>query len=162
MWSIGNKILPANRKNSFTLIELLVVVVIIGFFLTLSLPRFKQTFVNLQFDDFCLNLVSRIRYLQERALVEQKTYRLNFDLSNKVAEVRVKEEPSSDFTDSKGILAKDIVIPRGIDVNTEEPSIIFYPDGSIAGKDIKISNSQNKATIYIKESIGRAELKNDG
>ena len=173
MWSTGIKITPLQKKNSFTplenfnkikgtsltgftLIELLVVIVIIGTLLTLSLPRFRNTFNNLKFDNFCQNLISRMRYLQERASVEQKSYCLNFDLNDEVIRVEVKE--AEEFIDVKGLLGKQIIIPEGIGIEVEETDMFFYPDGSIGGEDIEISDYQNQAIISIRESIGRIEL----
>lgn len=173
IWSTGIRLIPFRRKNSFTplenfnkikgtsltgftLIELLVVIVIIGTLLTFSLPHFRNTFNNLKFDNFCQNLISRMRYLQERASVEQRSYRLNFDLNSRIIRVEVKE--AEEFIDVKGLLGKQIIIPEGVGIEVEETDIFFYPDGSIGGEDIEISDYQNQATISIRESIGRIEL----
>jgi len=49
----------------------------------------------------------------------------------------------------------------GLEVAIEDTDVLFYPNGTIDGKDIKISDDQNSATIYITESVGRIELKRD-
>ena len=173
IWSTGIKIAPSQKNNSFTplenfnkikgtsltgftLIELLVVIVIIGTLFTFSLPRFRNTFNNLRFDNFCQNLISRIRYLQERASVEQRSYRLNFDLNSRI--IRVKVGEAEEFIDVEGLLGKQIIIPEGVGIEVEEADMFFYPDGSIGGEDIEISDYQNQATISVRESIGRIEL----
>jgi prepilin-type N-terminal cleavage/methylation domain-containing protein len=169
--SIGTKITRFNKtplenfkKNKlisltgFSLIELLVVIAIIGSLVAISLPRFRGTFNNLKFDNFCQNLVSRMRYLQERASVEQGNYRLNFDLNNMAIKIEAKEEASSGFIPVSGLLGRKINIPEGIEMGIGSLYIFFYPDGSIEGSDIEISGYQNQAIIDIKESIGRIEL----
>ena len=81
-----------------------------------------------------------------------------FNRTTKDVKIEVKEEASDEFTYAKGLLGKEITIPEWIEIDTSTPDIYFYPDGSIGGKDIEISGYQNKATIYIKESIGRIDL----
>lgn len=175
-WSIGSEIRNLDHKRTlaplekvdktkatspagFSLLELLVVVAIIGSILALSLPRFRGTFNNLKFDNFCQNLTSRMRYLQERAALEQKSYRLVFDSSNKIISIEAIQEDSNNFTAVKGLLGKKITIPERLEVSVEESDVLFYPNGTIDGNNIVISDDQNKATIYITESVGRIELK---
>ena len=103
-WSIGNRNIRFKKRHSFSLLELLIVVVIIGSLLAISLPRFRNTFNNLKFDNFCQNLISRMRYLQERASIEQSTYRLNFDLKDETVKITIKQEASGKFSNAKGLL----------------------------------------------------------
>ena len=102
-----------------------------------------------------------MRYLKERASIEQNSYRLNFDLGSNIIRIEVKEEASQEFSEAIGLLGRKIIIPDGIEIEIDEFEIFFYPDASIDGFDIGISGYQNKATIYIKESIGRIELQKD-
>lgn len=147
--------------TGLTLLELLVVVVIIGSLISLSQPHFKSTFDRLKFDAFCQKLTIRMNYLQERSSLEQKIYRLNFDLNNKIINIEVTEDRQQDFTAVQGLLGKSIIIPQGYEVAIEDPDIIFLPDSTIEGDPIKISDSKNKATIYFKQSIGKVELIKD-
>ena len=158
-WPIGIRAIKSrNDKKSFSLFELLVVVVIIGLLLSISLPRFKGTFSNLKFENFCQNLFSRIIYLQERATFEQVTYRIHFQLNNGLIKIQVANDATEEFVQLGGLLGKDIVIPDNIGIDIESPYLLFYPDGGLEGGDIVVSSSQSEAIIYIKESTGQARL----
>lgn len=148
--------------TGLTLLELLVVVVVIGSLVALSQPRFKTTFDGLRFDTFCQKLTIRMKYLQEHSTLEQKIYRLNFDLNDKIINIEVVEEGQKDFVSVQGLLGKSIIIPQGYEVAIEEPNVIFLPDSTIEGSPIIISNNENKATINFKQSIGKVELIKDG
>lgn len=154
------------RAGGFTLLELIVVVTIISSLVALSLPRFRTTFNSLKFDDFCQKVVDRMRYLRERAGIEQNVYRLNFDLTNKVIEIQAKlgtsgNEGFETFGGVKGLLGKKILIPENIEIETEDIDMIFYPDGTIDGKNILVSDGQNKTSIIINESMGQIRLQKD-
>jgi len=99
-----------------------------------------------------------MRYLQERASVEQKSFKINFDLNNNIIDIEFREEDSEDYIDLKGLLGKSITIPKGFQIVISESNIFFYPDGTINGEDIQISSNENSANIYIKQSIGRIEF----
>ena len=159
-WSIGSKIrLP--RQKAFSILELLVVVVVLGIIIGISLPRFRNSYNNLVFNNFTQNLISRMHFLQERATVEQCMYRIVFDPLNNKFTIGAREEDQSEFTSVKDRLGRSISIPSQISIEMAEPLVIFYPDGRIKGKDFAISGFDNKATVTIKQAIGRIELLTD-
>ena len=160
-FSLQSSVFSLRSKHGFTLIELLVVIIIISTLALTGLPRFRGTFNNIKFDNFCQDLTSRMIYLKERSSVEGNIYRMFFDLNNKNIEIEVKEQEAKEFAESRGILGRKIHIPEGIDIEIQEDNVIFYPDGSISGKDIHILEAQNKATIFIKEAMGSVKLENN-
>lgn len=148
-----------NSLTGFTLVEVLVVVVIVGVVLALGLPRFRGTFDNLRFENFCQDILSRMQYLTERASVERAVYRLTFDLAARRAEIAYKTNPEEDtFMQARGRLGKSIPIPAGVTIETNPLRIFFFPDGSIAGADIRVSDPLRSATIKINNSLGRLSL----
>lgn len=101
-------------------------------------------------------------YLRERACAEQNTYRLNFELNNRIIKTEAKGKDAEEFIAVSGVLGRKISILEGINVEIQDENIFFYPDSTINGKDFEISGFQNKATIFIKETIGAVKLeKND-
>lgn len=156
-WSTGSR-QDARALRSFTLLELLVVIIIISSLLAVSVPRFRGTFANVRFDNFCQDLLSRMRYLQERSRLEQQAYRIVFDSASQFIAVQVMPKSKSDFSSVPGLLGKNIPIPQGMSVTTEKPTIIFNPDGTIMGKDIYIEDDYKKVFIRIINELGRLKL----
>lgn len=176
-WSIGSrrhshkrnfsftpleKLFLTRKRNSptgFSLLEVLVVVAIVGAIFALGIPRFRGTFDSLRFQNFCQDLLARMRYLNERASVEQVIYRLTFDFSSARAEITFKADPEENiFEEVRGRLGKAMPIPAGIAIETSPQGIFFFPDGSIAGADIHLRDSHRSATIKINNSLGRLSL----
>ena len=143
------------------MVELLVVVVVISSLLALSIPRFRNTFNNLRFDNFCQDLAARMRYLNERASFEQNIYRMNFDFVQGKIEIAFKENFYEEFKKGGRRLEKDMIIPDGVKIQIEKPSILFYPDGTIEGKNIYITGFNNKVNLIINNTIGRITLIKD-
>ncbi|MDD5617726.1 MAG: prepilin-type N-terminal cleavage/methylation domain-containing protein [Candidatus Omnitrophica bacterium] len=159
MWLTGN-----NRwlKNAaFSLVELLIVIVVISSLLVISLPRFRSTFNQLMFDNFCNTLASRINYLHERAYVEQKSYRLNFDLGSRAIKIEFQKEYQNDFIPCKGLLGKNITIPKGMEIKLRDNFIYFYPDSTSSGEYIAISGFGNKLVISINKTTGYIKIHKD-
>jgi len=150
-----------NTLTGFTLIELVVVVAIIGILMTVSSVRFGNTFSNLRFEDFYKKLVIRMNFLKQRAIVLKQIYRLDFDSSNFLFSIKSKKYDQEDFIQPKGFFFRDIPVPKDIEVVAESPSLFFFPDGTIQGKNLQINSKDNRAIIVIQESIGRISVLKD-
>lgn len=162
MWLIGSKkgSSPRKKNSSFTLIEALIVIVIISILVGVSLPRFRGTFEGLRFQNFCQDLASRMRYLGERASVEQVFYRIVIDSENHLIEISFKANPlKGSFASCEGRLCRGIPIPGGVELETETSRILFLPDGSIVGDDITVRDARSSVTIEINNALGTVTLK---
>ena len=69
-----------SRKDAFTLIELLVVISILSILMFIITPRFAAIINPERSKNFLLGLQNSLRYLNEKAILEQQVYLFNFDL----------------------------------------------------------------------------------
>ena len=69
-----------SRQDAFTLIELLVVISILAILMFIITPRFAAIINPERSKNFLLGLQSSLRYLNEKAILEQQVYLFNFDL----------------------------------------------------------------------------------
>jgi len=68
------------RQDAFTLIELLVVISILSILMFIITPRFAAIINPERSKNFLLSLQNSLRYLNEKAILEQQIYLFNFDL----------------------------------------------------------------------------------
>jgi prepilin-type N-terminal cleavage/methylation domain-containing protein len=69
-----------SRREAFTLIELLVVISILSILMFIITPRFAAIVNPERSKNFLLGLQNSLRYLNEKAILEQQVYMFNFDL----------------------------------------------------------------------------------
>jgi prepilin-type N-terminal cleavage/methylation domain-containing protein len=68
------------RIRGFTLVELLVVLAILSILMFIVTPRFASIVNPERTKNFILTLQNSLRYLSEKAILEQQLYLFNFDL----------------------------------------------------------------------------------
>ncbi len=127
----GTDNLRARYNTAFTFLEILIVISVIGVLAALSLPKFKNTFYDLQLNNFALEMQTFMNYLHERAIVEGKVIYLVMDKEEKDVVARLG--------DSQARL-KTYPVPFDIVLETDKPKILFYPDGQIDKVTITLSN----------------------
>lgn len=120
------------KRRSFTLIELLLVVALISALLSLSLPRFKKAYENLQLQNFARAIYYLSRNLQSRAISERKVCCVTIEGTPEEFLVSCQEQgvfkPAGDGSN------KRYRVPAGITLRIEPPDkkeICFFPDASI-------------------------------
>lgn len=137
----------------FTLIELLIVIFIISITLGLALPQFRKTFTDMKLHTTAQDMVSLIRFAQERSAVENIMVRLNLD----GAEGRywltmaIKDQKSTAWNFEKlgGNFGREYKIPEDLKMETEGRSIDFYPDGDMGKGRITIANTNQRSTVIV-------------
>ncbi|KPK39574.1 MAG: hypothetical protein AMJ78_08290 [Omnitrophica WOR_2 bacterium SM23_29] len=143
-----------NRYFGFTLLELIFVAAILIFIATLAIPQFRKSFNFLGQQSFVSDVVSFARYAHAKAIIDENTNRLVFDLENKY--MRIESAPD----DEQWQLEKSKPIPDFISIDFEDAEgiIKFYPDGTADEASFKISIPSGKtypvsihsATGYVK------------
>ncbi|MFH1857130.1 MAG: prepilin-type N-terminal cleavage/methylation domain-containing protein [Candidatus Omnitrophota bacterium] len=139
------------NKQAFTLIELLMALLILSIILAVFVPLSTKSFKNLQLTDTAKSIISIMKYLQNKAVLEGKIYRLDFDLENTAYSVSVQiEEEANKFQEVKtSLLSKkkltanlkieSLVIKHDDVRDEEETSVYFYLDGSMDEAEIVLA-----------------------
>lgn len=142
------------NKNStaFTFVELFLVVIVIGILVSVSFPKFRNTFNSLEFDNFTSRLQNFIGYLSQRSVVEGKPVIMKFDAHDSRLKASMEEDCK--------VLA-DLPVPGGIKVELEEGQVVFYPDSSIGKADILLSNKENRSVLTTRGVFGGAKNKGE-
>lgn len=171
---IGRK--RQSRPAGFTLIELIIVAAIILVLVAVSTPLFRATFRDLKLKDAAYNLSKLIKYGQQRAIIEEKRYRLLFDFEKRAYYLRVEnEEPQEGESSASakgesasggegeavfswkkvtGRFGEYFYLPEGVSLKADIDKITFLPNGRCDKISIYVINQKNK-TIEIKTD-GRA------
>lgn len=124
------------QLRAITFIELILVIVIIGILIGVSLPRFRNTFNDLQLNGFSRELQASMNYLRQRSIVEGKIIYLNIENDNREYWAKIKDQ---DYR------LKTYKIPAQIRIEAEQEQIIFYPDGNIDKVTINLFGFDNQS-----------------
>ncbi|MFA6217119.1 MAG: prepilin-type N-terminal cleavage/methylation domain-containing protein [Candidatus Omnitrophota bacterium] len=119
----------------FTFIELLIVITLLGILTALSLPQFKRSAENIQLANASRQLQAYINFLSQRAIVETKPIRLILDTQENSYRVKF-EADASHFRNYR--------LPDGIHIESDQPEIFVYPDGTIDKVTITLINRQKQ------------------
>ncbi len=157
-------------KKSFTLIELLIVVMILGLLAGITFPSFSNSFANLQLNNSVRDISCLMKYAREKAIMQRKKYRLEFDIAEKRYWLSREEDPinapnqfkklTTGIEDKKlpqNISVKKILFPIGIS-KFSHSYVSFYPDGSIDAADIYLANKKGETAVISTETFGRIEV----
>ncbi len=135
---------PTGKLTGVTLIELMLVAVIITILLSFSIPRFKNSFQELELDNFGKTLYSAINSLSQKSVVEEKVILLSIDNQNKALYAVYSGE------DKK---LKTYHMPQGFSIDTEQNNISLYPDGSIDKVTLRILAPSNKSITLTTKGV---------
>lgn len=163
---IGRK--RRNRLTGLTLIELIIVAAIILVLVAIASPLFRATFRDLELRDTAYNLSKLIKYGQQRAIIEERRFRLLFDFDKGAYHLLVKGDEEEELETAlegesvlkekwenvEGRFGKYFYLPDGIKFKGEQDKITFLPNGRCDKITIYVVGQKNK-TIEIRTN-GRA------
>lgn len=141
-------------KRGFTLIELTAVVILLGFFLLVAIPKFKDlNDVNLK--STSRRIAGTIKYLYNEAAFKKRIYKLSFDLDNDEywAEVQegnqfvIPDDPTLKKTKlPEGLSFKDVITDRSRvnSLGANEQFILFLPTGFVEPAVIHLESMDGK------------------
>lgn len=141
-------------KKGFTLIELTAVMILLGFFLLVAIPKFKDL------NDVNIKSTSRrmagiIKYLYNEAAFKKRIYKLSFDIDNEEYWVEVQEGNEFVIPDDptlkkrklpEGLSFKDVVTDRSRvnSLGQNEQFILFLPTGFVEPAVIHLESDDGR------------------
>jgi prepilin-type N-terminal cleavage/methylation domain-containing protein len=142
----------SSGNQGFTLIELAMVILLIGFMLTITLPRLQNLALSDNLKTTMRTLTSTINEIKYQAIKDNQTYYLKFDFS---AKKFWADSPS--LTEEEQIDAKKNSIALPSDVNVTD---IEFKDGqAISTGEVSISVNKNgyidPSVIHLSSNDGR-------
>jgi len=144
------------KSAGLTLLELLLVTVIILALVTISTPLFKRTFEDLRLTSCTKDMAEIMRFCQERAVFERTPYRISIDIANKGYKIYLYSDDDEEFRSIKGRWGKRFRVPDSIEIETEQESIDFSPDGTLTSTLIYLTNREEK--IHTISTEGRSSF----
>ncbi|MCA9408421.1 MAG: prepilin-type N-terminal cleavage/methylation domain-containing protein [Candidatus Omnitrophica bacterium] len=149
-------------RNSygFTLVELMLVVLLLTVIAGLTLPNFSRGFDSMKLKQTAKDLTYMMRYAQSRAITKNKHVRLVFE--ENYQRYHLEEENGSDnFVQVNGRAGRIFHIPSGIQIESDNDEILFFPDGQIEKLYVYICQREKCFTVSTKEQRGHALLYNE-
>ena len=156
--------LEKNSLTGFTLIELLIVISILGLMAGLAVPNFGNTYSNFQLSETAKNISFLMNYAQSRAVIKGQKHQLIFkeDNSQYWLEEEIsdngEENAEGNFRQIAGRFGRVFDVPEGITIESENPSIRFYPNGKIDKIRIYLHNRHNYLTISTREQANYVQV----
>jgi general secretion pathway protein H len=140
-------------SEGFTLIELVVVLVILGLTIGMVLPRVGATWRRMEDREFLQEFVQTLKRARLRAMNSGEVVAFRIRGSERLYDLALPPQKS---------------IPSNVDIDaafletdpeTKDGLILFFPDGSMSGSDLKITFNQERSFhIAINPLIGTVHV----
>lgn len=156
------------RSQGFTLVELVLVMLVIGIIAAITVPR-ASGLLDRQNMRRSINVVrGTARYLQARAALTKRTYRLTLDLEKQtmsacyLTEDTCKKENNRvlrDYTFPNQVEILDVVGANGEKIQEGEAATHFHPSGIAEASLIHLSGADaERMTLIIEPLTGRLKV----
>ncbi len=158
----------ACNESGFTLVELAVVLLVIGIASAVVMPRFSGV-LRRQDMRRTINVIrGTVRYLQARAALTKRVYRLTFDLDQHEMSVcflspeGCRPEPTRELRNyvfPETVRLLDVVNPQGEKTQEGEAATHFHPTGLAEPSTIHLGGEgQPQKTMMIEPLAGRVKV----
>lgn len=152
-----------NNSKGFTFLELLLVIGLLSITAVIVIPSFSMTFENQKFKNFTTEFASYLNQTRTLAITRLVKARLCLDESKTkyimLVEINPLEYPDQFIELNERHLREPLLVPDNFEVNTEEPNIDFYPDGTTNVSEIKLFNTRLAKSLVIKINKFTGEIK---
>jgi len=147
----------------FTFIEIIVVVLLLSVVASVIIPSFRNSFKKIKLQNSINTMVYVMRYAQSRAITKNLLVRLEIDcgrgsyfLSEQKELLHQDEEVVFKKVSHK--MGRKFTIANGLQFNSEHENILFYSDGDIEKKQIKICGDLDCFTVSTREQKGHVNV----
>jgi prepilin-type N-terminal cleavage/methylation domain-containing protein len=155
----------------FTLLELTLVLVILAIMLTVIVPRLRNT-DRARLESQVRKLAVMARFLRHEAILNGRTYRLNYSVDEASYWVTSADgdDDSGTFVAEEGMLARPVVLPEPVafadlvlpdtfgQIQEGAGFTDFYPDGYVDCTLLHVGNGQDVYSIYIDSMTGHVSV----
>lgn len=141
--------LKTGSKESFTLVELLLVMVVILVLAGVSIPSLKNSARNAEFKGFINKLYLFLDYARSRSTLENSILAVNIDNEGKILLIQEKDTELN-----------HIGIPADIQIQSNAPQVLFYPDGTSQQFELLVQAGQDQHSIILSRGFdGKIKIK---
>jgi prepilin-type N-terminal cleavage/methylation domain-containing protein len=159
------------RQGGFTLIEIGVVLLVLGIVLGIVVPRFRDN-SHAELVAASRKLALTFRFLRHEAILNGRTYRLNYDIDQQRYWVTSADEidGGGTFEREEGLLARDIAFTPPIGISDVVLPLVagklqegfaythFYPDGYVDLTVVHLDNGREAYTLRVDPLTGRVHV----
>lgn len=136
---------PRYASAGFTLIEILVTMFVIGLITSLTAPRFAAMMPGAELRRTTLQLAADLRGARNKSIAEGRAVAVSFDSEGRT------------YVSSPGGIASgwpekvqlEITVPDNMVSDDEQPTILFYPDGSSTGGEVLCSTNGRSYRVKV-------------
>jgi general secretion pathway protein H len=155
----------------FTLLEVTLVLLILAIAIGVVVPKLRNT-DRARLESHVRKLAVMVRFLRHEAILNGRTYRLNYSIDEASYWVTSADgdDEASTFTPEEGVLAKPVVFPEPItfadlvlpdtfgQIQEGAGFTDFYPDGYVDLTLMHVGNGEEMYTIFIDSLTGHVSV----
>lgn len=155
------------KNRGFTLVELIIVIAIAGIVLAIAAPNFTGYRQNTNLKEATRNLSADIQYWKQRAVAENRSYRISFDTAGNSYSVLKREAPpgmafkplSEVDPGASNIDKSPADISPGVSLVAAPATVTMDPRGTLSNGTIRLQHGIRLSTADIVTSLpGRVRI----
>jgi len=148
-------------SSGMTLLELMVVVTILAIMFGVMTPLFRSSYTNLRIRSAYKDITASIRHAQERAIMEEREFRVNFNGRENTYWLSYREDPMefpARFVNLDTDAGRPRSLPEGVsfwnvkasrDSKTRTDYVTFYPNGAVDESRLRLRDDVRHRSFII-------------
>jgi len=147
---------PLRQGNGFTLFELLVVLVIAGILLAIVVPRLDGTLETLELRSAAREVHGALRQTRALAQVAGEPVPWTLDVRENRFWIGSEGDRRGKALDPR--IALSLYTAEQTVITEDRASILFYPDGTASGGEIRLALGDRHIDIHVNWLTGRSRV----